>query len=91
MWPPTASMPISSEPGSTSRPSSVNTLVCSPIVNFAVVGAEPGAVIESAKPTPSLEPSESKQMMLPRAMSACFVSVDHITPELMMSCSDEMS
>ena len=30
-------------------------------------------------------------MMLPRAISACFISVDHITPELMMSCSDEMS
>ena len=60
-------------------------------MNFAVVGAEPGALIDPAKPTPSLEPSESKQMMLPRAMSACFVSGDHITPELMISWSDEMS
>ena len=84
-------MPISPEPGTTSRPSSVNTFVLAPIVNLAVVGAEPGALIEPANPTPSLEPSESKQIMLPRAISACFVSVDHITPELMMSCSDEMS
>ena len=66
MLPPTASMPTSPEPGTTSRPSSVNTFVCAPIVNFAVFGSEPGALIEPANPTPSLEPSESKQMMLPR-------------------------
>ena len=91
MLPPTASMPTSSEPGSTSRPSSVNTFVSAPIVNFAVVGAEPGASIDPANPTPSLEPSESKQMMLPRGMNACLVSGDHMTPELMISWSDEMS
>jgi len=59
MCPPTASMPTSSEPCSTSRPSSVNTFVCSPIVNFAVFGSEPGTLIEPANPTPSLDPSES--------------------------------
>ena len=30
-------------------------------------------------------------MKLPRSISACFTSADHITPELMMSCSDERS
>jgi hypothetical protein len=29
--------------------------------------------------------------MFPRLMNACLVSVDHMTPELMMICTDEMS
>ena len=89
--PPTASRPTSPEPGTTSSPSSLNTCACGPIENFAVGCSAPGALIEFAKPTPSLDPSESKHKKLPRAMSPCFTSADHITPLLIMSCSDEMS
>ena len=91
MLPPTASMPISSGAGHDLAAVLGEHLRVAPIVNFAVVGSAPGALIEPAKPTPSLEPSESKQMMSPRAISPCFTSADHITPELMMSSSDEMS
>src|SRR3954452_11907015 len=91
MFPPTASMPTSPDPGSTARPSSVNTLVCAPIVNLAVFTAAPGALIDPANPTPSLDPSESRQRKLPRCIRACFDSGDHITPELMISCGDESS
>ena len=52
---------MSPDPGATSRPSSVNTFVCAPVVNFAVFGSAPGALIEPAKPTPSLEPNESEE------------------------------
>ena len=38
-----------------------------------------------------LEPRESRQMNVPRCISPCFTSADHMTPELMMSPSEEMS
>ena len=82
---------MSPEPGTTSVPSSANTLASSPIVKCAVAAAEPGPLIELAMPTASLEPSESSRNMLPRATSFSFTSVLHITPEEMMSPSDEMS
>ncbi len=59
MWPPTARYPTSPDPGFTSRPSSVNTFVSGPTLNLAVSPFESVDVIAFAKPTPSLEPSES--------------------------------
>ena len=62
-------------------PSSVNTFVFAPIENRAVVALAPFTLTWFAKPAPSEEPSESRQMKLPRSMSPSFTGAVHMTPE----------
>ena len=53
-----ATIPISSDPGSTTRPSSVTTFTFGVVVNFAVVPT-PARVLMVAPIEPSVEPSPS--------------------------------
>ena len=82
MKPPTATMPISPEPGSTRRPSSVNTALFSVIMNRAVCSAWPAADTEMPSPTASDEPNESTSSAWGMWRSRpCLLSWLHITPD----------
>ena len=82
MNPPTATMPISPEPGSTRRPSSVNTALFSVIANCAVCSATPAADTEAPSPTASDEPNESNSIACGRcSRRPCLLSWLHITPD----------
>ena len=82
MNPPTATMPISSEPGSTRSPSSVNTALFSVIMNFAVSGSTPAAATDAPSPTASDDPNESNRIAWGMCRSSpCLFSWLHITPD----------
>src|SRR6476646_835214 len=76
MNPPTATIPISPEPGSTRRPSSVNTALFSVITKRAVSSAWPAADTEMPSPTASDDPNESSSIAWGMWRSRpCFVVV----------------
>ncbi len=74
-------MPTSSEPGTTSRPSSANTFVVGLSTNTAV-GAPVPCVVTWVAIAPSLEFMMSFSATLGRrSSSACLTSADHMAPE----------
>jgi hypothetical protein len=78
-----ATRPSSPEPGSTSRPSSVSTLVLGPSLNSAVAEVLSAVVVLDAMPMASEEPRESMRMSRPLwRRSPALVSALQITPEL---------
>ena len=82
MKPPTATMPISPEPGATRRPSSVNTALFSVMANLAVCSATPAAETDAPRPTASDEPNESNSTAWGMCRRRpCLLSWLHITPE----------
>ena len=89
--PPAATMPISSEPGSTTRSSSVNTFVVGACAKVAVPGDKP--FIEIWVPiVPSVEPMASTRIACSIRSSNCWLtSVVHITPEEEMTAIDDVS
>ncbi len=76
-----ASRPRSPEPGSTRRPSSVNTAASSPSWNRAVPALRPRLATEAPKPLPSDDPSKSINSAGTRASSASFWGPDHMAPD----------
>ena len=88
--PPAATIPVSPEPGSTRRPSSVKTFVVGAMANLAVSPRFPRVVIWLPI-EPSLEPIASKRMKSPHSRSCAFTSVVHMTPEDTRSLTGEVS
>ncbi len=89
--PPAAIMPISSDPGSTSRPSSVMTLVVGLLANLAVSVATP-RIVTWLPIEPSVDPMASISISCGiRSRSCSFTSVVHITPDEMIILSDDRS
>jgi len=81
MNPPTATRPISAEPGSTRLPSSSNTAQFGPSMNFAVAWGAPLVERLAPRPTASLLPSESNKIALGMNSSRpVLFSWLHITP-----------
>src|SRR5262245_10296462 len=92
MNPATTTMPISSEPGSTRRPSSVNTAQVGPSSNLAVCCGASFTLTELPSPTASDEPNESNSTACGMCRSKpCLLSWLHITPDEVMASTDDRS
>ena len=92
MLPPTASRPTSPEPGHDLAPSSVNTFVLRADRELRRLLLRAGRA-DRAREAHALARAERVEAdeVAPLPSAPCFTSADHITPELMMSCSDERS